>query len=502
MERDTTIHSVYRAVKTGTLNALWNRYKDHPATQVLNDIDFSDADYAEQLSELILSKASEVDFISSCTCGHLTGNFYDGEICPKCGEPVVNEMYHNGGNYPVRTWIRAPEELKYGWMSPIIYIWLEKWTSYNGRATKDRSKVQAYVRDILDPTRPLADFMKGWVQEAIERTGTPRGFNFLYENFERFIYSMLHEAPPNIIRKSSTANFFKAITLYKDKIWVRQFPILFNSLHAIINKEGSVTDKKRYVDSTVRHVFQAASDLSQISHRIDMNTISDRAFNSGIFRVYQNMMSYYADIQVKHLSGKTGLPRKHLFGARHHFSARALISPIAGEHCLDEIHLSWECSVNLFRPHIIGRLMHEFGMTPRDAFMKHHAALQTFDPDIYALLNRFIKESPHERGIPVLVCRNPSVSYLSVQLMYLSVVKSDPSDKTMGISARNLSGFNGDYDGDEMNLQLILEMDAVKYFKPLHGSVNFIDRNTPSVTSHFSVMKLDCLAINGFLGTI
>lgn len=499
---DDTIHNLYRVPRIPNFDKLWEKYKDHPSTHVLNDIDFSDADYPEQLSELILSKASEVDFISTCECGNLSGNFYDGEICPKCHTPVTNEMNHNGGNYPIRTWIKAPEELKYGWISPVPYMWLERWTSYNGRSSKDRTKIQAYVRDLIDPTRPIPPFMEKWVTERIEATGTPRGFNFLYENFDRFIQSMIYEAPPTFIRKAMTSNLFKAIMLYKDEMWVKQFPILFNSLHAIIGSEGSVTNRKRYVDSTVRHVFQAASDLSQIEHRMDMNTISDKAYNSGVFRVYQNMMSYYNDIQLKHQSGKTGLPRKHLFGARHHLSARTLISPIAGEHYLDEIHLSWECSVNLFRPHLIGRLIYEFGMTPRDAYSKHHAALQTFDPDIYALLNRFIKESPFDRGVPILVCRNPSVHYLSVQLMFLGKVKTDPADKTMGISARNTSGFNADYDGDEMNLLVIPEVAAVPFFKNLHGSVNMIDRNTISVTGHFGVMKLDTIALNGYLGTI
>lgn len=494
--------NILRALKLQDFDDLYEKYKDHPATTVLNDSDYNDADYAEKISEIVLSRSNEVDFISSCSCGHLNGNFFDGEVCPKCNTPVVNEMLSLGGNYPVRVWVRTPSALKYKKMlHPMVYLWLEKWTGYGGRQTKDRAKIKAYICDILDPSRPLPDFMKGWVTEHQKKTGTPRGFDLLYECFDRFIISMMYEAPSNILRKTSANNTLRALSLYKDKLWVSYFPILFNSLHAIINNDGSVTDKKRYVDSTIRHVFHAASALSYLEYQTSSKVITEHRCHSEIFKIYQSLISYGNDINTKHLNGKTGLPRKHLFGARHHLSVRALISPIASAHHLDSIHLSWETAVNLFRPHLMGRLLDEFNLSPADANKKHHTALQTYDPDIDMLLNRFIKESPFN-GIPILMCRNPSVSYLSVQLMYITVIKTDIADKTMSLSSRIASGYNADYDGDEMNLLLLPETESVKAWRNLHGSVNFMDRNYPSVTSHFSVMKSDLLALNGFLGEL
>lgn len=491
-------HSLYRVLKTSNFTKLYNDSRDHPATHVLNDIDFSDPDYAEQMSELVLSGASEVDFLSTCACGHLTGNFYDGEVCPICHEVVVNEMQQQSGRYPTRTWLAAPPELKHGWLSPVIYIMLEKWTAYNGKATKDRTKIQAYIRDLLDPTRPLPDFMKGWVEERVKITGTPRGFNFLYENFDRFIQSMLYEAPPNVVKKSITANLMKMLILYKDDLWCTHFPILFNSLHAIINDASSITNKRRYVDATVRHVFQSASDLSQLAQQTELGIISPKNYHSTVFKVYQNMMSYHCDIQDKQLSGKTSLPRKHIWGARHHLSSRSLISPISGQHTIDEIQPSWGCMVNMFRPHLMGRFMFEFNLTPRAAFAKHHEALQRYDPDVHMLLERFIVECPAP-GIPVLVCRNPSVSYLSVQLMYIKNIKTDPSDTTMSISSRILSGFGGDFDGDDMNAQLLPEMGSLAAFHNLHGSVNSMDRNLLGVTKHFGIMNADAVTYNSWL---
>lgn len=489
---------ILRALKLKDLEALFEEYKDHPMTSVLNDSDYNDADYAEKISELVLSRANDVDFISSCACGHFSGNFYDGEICPKCDTVVVNEMTTTGGSYPTRTWVRAPKQLEHGWMHPTAYMWLERWTSYGGKNTKDRAKIRSYIGDLIDPSKPLPDFMRPWVEEHQQATGTPRGFGLLYETFERFIHSMIHEAPANVTKKASTNNTLKALILYKDKLWVRHFPIMFNSLHAIINGEGSVTNKRRYVDSTVKHIFHAASALSYLEYQTGSRTMSDRRIHTEISKIYQSMISYYNSTTHKHINGKYGLPRKHVFGARHHLSVRALISPIASAHKLDDVHLSWETGVNLFRPHIMGRLMHEFGLTPSEAFNKHHAALQTYDKDIDKLIKRFIKESPF-RGVPVLVCRNPSVSYLSVQLMYLTQVKTDVADRTMSLSSRILSGFNGDYDGDEMNLLLLPETESIEAWKDLHGSVNFMDRNQPSVTKHFGIMKNDLLSLNGFL---
>ncbi len=60
-----------------------------------------------------------------------------------------------------------------------------------------------------------------------------------------------------------------------------------------------------------------------------------------------------------------------------------------------------------------------------------------------AIFRELIEESPY-MGIPVIFQRNPSLSRASAQLLYVTRVKTNPADNTIGVSTLVISGSNAD----------------------------------------------------------
>jgi hypothetical protein len=76
---------------------------------------------------------------------------------------------------------------------------------------------------------------------------------------------------------------------------------------------------------------------------------------------------------------------------------------------------------------------------------------------IGGILEELIADAPGGRGIPCLIGRNPSLLQGSIQKVYISRVKPDVKDNTIGISVLALPACNGDLDGDQMNGVLTID---------------------------------------------
>ncbi len=57
----------------------------------------------------------------------------------------------------------------------------------------------------------------------------------------------------------------------------------------------------------------------------------------------------------------------------------------------------------------------------------------------------------------MIVQRNPSLDRLSAQCFFITYVKKDPNINTVSMSVMTLKGPNADFDGDELNMLLILD---------------------------------------------
>jgi len=188
-------------------------------------------------------------------------------------------------------------------------------------------------------------------------------------------------------------------------------------------------------------------------------------------RTVSDMAKLYEEHVKTYLSAKEGILRKHMYGTRSHFTARCVIASLPGPHRHDEVWLPWGVGVTLFRPHIIN-LLDKKGFAYKKINSKLFRAVQHYDEDIAMCLDELIKSSKYDKGIPLLVQRNPSLSQSSANAVYCSRFKKEVDDTTMNISIMLTKMFSGDYDGDELNITLLLDNfmhDKLKTFSPYYN---------------------------------
>lgn len=415
---------------------------------VLNTIDFSEPGYSKRLSENVFSRSSDLDFIARCECEHLQGNYYIGDICPKCKTEVTLDMEAASGHLRHRAWISCPKEI-HGWLNPVVYMMLTRWLSYGKRirttntnargevTNKGKKRHGNYIDDILDVTSPILPELEGIV--------TGKGFNYFFENFDYLMDYFLYHHKQTANKKSRDLIAYM-LRDNRHKLFCRYLPILASALHPIVMSEGTSDNRRRYVDKNCQWVLSAAETLSYLEYSPRRNK-KPKEIESATYSAYQNHMAYVFDISSKQLSQKRSLPRMHIFGSRLHLSFRGVIVPIIGPHEMDEIQIPWMIAVNLLKLHLIGRLMRRYGMTMGQAYNRQQAALQKFDPLINQLMNEFIAECPY-KGLPCILNRNPSIRAGSLQLLFITSIKTDPHDETISVSSLILPLPNGDYDGD------------------------------------------------------
>lgn len=422
-----------RILKLIDFDKLYNQYKS--TAVILNRFDFNDANYSETLSEHLFSSTHDVDFVARCTCDYYHGNRYLDKICPICNTRVTLDMEAINGHLEFKTWLECPRSLSGGWLHPVVYHVLHKWLRAGGKRPKK------YLEEILNPNIPTSP--------EIADVITGKGFSYFHDNFDRIIeWFMFHYKPTASKPNVPVIQLF--LQKHRDLLFCRHLPVLASSLHPIVMGEGYGNNRRRFVDQSSQFVLLAASTLSYQQFSMKKYRRKD-ADEVAAWIAFEAHMSYLTDkdcgVAVRQLSKKKSLPRQHVFGTRLHETVRGVIVPLSGPHRIDEIHLPWSAAVNLFRPHIRGRLMRKYGMTLGEAATRQRRALVLYDPLIDKIMTDLIAECPYV-GHPCLFNRNPSIRTGSLQLLFITYVKKDPEDKTIEFSVLVATPFNADFDGD------------------------------------------------------
>ena len=434
-------------------------FRNSPGAVLLNKIDFSRPGYAEALNSKLYHQKTEMNFIASCECGYYEDNYYIGATCPVCKTLVVSPLSFNREHLPHTTWISAPEIIP-GFPHPTFYRTLHAWLRYN--------RTDSYIDAILNPAKPLPAVLAGFVKG--------RGFKYFHDNFDYLVEQFF-----TITKRANSMHIRRLMEKYRHLAFVRYLPALSSVLHPITAADESAESSRRYTDKDSQFFLEAVHQLSYIEHNHKKIRRGD-TLDIKLFEAYRSYMEYLSKITDRRLSKKASLLRRHMFGARFHWSFRAVIVPLTGPHRYDEIHVPWQVGVNTLRVHLLGRLMkrHKMPMSKAYALIKHAGA--AYDPLIDQLMKEFIAESERGGGLPVPTNRNPSLRKGATQLIYITKIKTDLADAAMGFSPLIVSAPNADYDGDSLNGLLLLESDAAEKYLTMHPSTNYFSYNAPTVS--------------------
>ena len=433
----------------------------------------------EEIIDIICDVGSDKsDTLARCSCDALVGNYYEGLICAKCNSKCISSLY---SNITIDTWLEIPNSITKV-LNPQVYIILSKWMGNN-------AKKVPYLDTIVN--------IKAELDEELKPHILGQGFNYFYSNFS----SIINHFANIRAKKPSTKALLKFLDNNKHNMWCTKLPTVSSILQPVTKANGFV----RYVYPNIGYLIKSIINLNGILLSEKMMNFSVNHIERHFFAVYSAFIDYVTTIAKERLPAKKHLLRKHIFGSRLHCTARSVAIPLIVNHEADDVHIPWKIGVSCWKYHIISMLINRHSHTIADAFNRVSKAINVYDHTIDKIMQTLIKECPY-KGLPVLINRNPSLQIGSIQLLFVTKIKPGftkpptlieedsvdnmiltggkvtnkvkykfPKEVTLAVddgtiasSPLIIAGFNLDYDGDELHVFPIFEMNMVPKLKVLH----------------------------------
>jgi DNA-directed RNA polymerase subunit beta' len=153
------------------------------------------------------------------------------------------------------------------------------------------------------------------------------------------------------------------------------------------------------------------------------------------------------------LKGKQGRFRQNLLGKRVDYSGRSVI--IVGPNLnLNQCGLPKDMALEMFKPFVL-REMISRGIAPNVKSAKN--MLERRPPEVFDILEEITKDHP------VILNRAPTLHKLSIQAFYPVLIEGS----AIRIHPAICSGFNADFDGDQMAVHIPLSKNAIREAKEL-----------------------------------
>ncbi len=398
---------------------------------VLNDLDDSSEEQRSQINRTIYTIQGDVfSNIPSCECGETTDAYNLGVKCGQCGTIVRRKIE---AKLEPLVWIRAPNNVR-PFMNPKFWQMLTEWFSKSGFSvlhylTDPRYEGHGKTND-QNKSRIVTDLQN--------RDITGRGWNYFHDNFDKIVEALFTLAS---VRKAGKKQadyepLYQLIKKERNSVFTQYLPMPNKALLVIEESDGR---KKR--EKNIDLVINAMRLMTGIDVETKITTQKSREVR--VVRVLDYLSDFYKDFD-KANAAKEGIWRKHVMGTRSHFASRCVISSLTGDHQYFELHFPWGAAVAMLRYHILNKLERKTNWNSLKAinFLNKHAL--EYHPLLDEIMQELIKETPYE-GIPVIHTRNPVLGYGSTQLMFITKVKTDVEDNTVGTSILAVVPWNLDF---------------------------------------------------------
>lgn len=440
------------------LDELFSQLPEEP--MIANDMDTTTEEGRAKLNALIYTKydGDSLSTVPQCTCGYLSGGSYEGMTCPKCGTDVVT--LHEKKIESV-LWLRPPQGVK-SFINPLCYqllksVLMEK----RGYSVLDWLTNTAYQPTSDDPPVVL----------RLMENNIERGLNYFCEHFDEIIDIITYNGRKNPLKKY--VDLLEFISMYRDAIFCQHIPMPSNLLFVVEENETG-----RYTDKSLLPIIDALRNIVAVSQHKKLSLVHRQNRTA---KANAKIAEFYVSFIRNVVCGKNGMCRQHLFGARTHFSARAVITSLSEPHHYTEVHLPWSLSIQLYSIHISNRLLAK-GMSPRDIENTLNNAALKYNPMIHEILNNLMVSCPYI-GLPILLQRNPTLAKPSAQLFYVTNFKTDVEINSISMSSVCLAGPNADFDGDALNLLSINDTYSAGKFEALSPHAGALDYGRPRTVS-------------------
>ncbi|PWU23301.1 DNA-directed RNA polymerase subunit beta' [Candidatus Cerribacteria bacterium 'Amazon FNV 2010 28 9'] len=184
------------------------------------------------------------------------------------------------------------------------------------------------------------------------------------------------------------------------------------------------------------------------------------------------------------LRGKQGRFRQNLLGKRVDYSGRSVIV-VGPELSLNQCGLPKEMALEMFRPYVLRELIKQ-GVAPNLKSAKH--VLERRSPEVFDFLEQIIQNHP------VLLNRAPTLHKLGIQAFLPVLIEGN----AIRLHPCVCSGYNADFDGDQMAVHVPLTEQAQEEARSLMMAKNNLLK--PSDGSPITVPNKD-MAMGAFYMT-
>ena len=407
-----------------------------------------------------------------CACGKYKGTKFKGIICDRCGVKVTHSR------------VRRKRMGHINLAAPIVHIWFFKAIPSHlgnllGMKTSDIEKV-VYFQDyvITDPgDTPLKErqvLTEDEYRQAYEDYGT--GFTAMMgaEAIKELLNILDLDALQVELRDGLKATKSKQ----KIKDLSKRLKIVEQIRHSDNNPEWMVMDVVPVIPPDLRPLVLlesgnfATSDLNDLYRRIinrnnRLKKLMDLNAPEVIIRNEKRMLQQSVDALFDNgrcrrpvlgssnrplksltdmIKGKQGRFRENLLGKRVDYSARSVIV-VGPELKLHQCGLPKKIALELYQPFIIRKLK-EHGLV--DTIKSAKKMLERRDPEVWDILEEVIYQHP------VMLNRAPTLHRMGIQAFEPTLVEGN----AIRIHPLVCTGFNADFDGDQMAVHLPLSVEA------------------------------------------
>ncbi|NJL31044.1 MAG: DNA-directed RNA polymerase subunit beta', partial [Phycisphaerales bacterium] len=407
-----------------------------------------------------------------CACGKYKGTKFKGIICDRCGVKVTHSR------------VRRKRMGHINLAAPIVHIWFFKSTPSRlgnllGMKTSDLEKV-VYFQDyvVIEPgDTPLKHkqvLTEDEYRKALEAHGSAFTANMGAEAVKEILVRMDLATTANDLREELKQTKSKQ----RIKELAKRLKIVEQIRGSENKSEWMVMDVIPVIPPDLRPLVLlesgnfATSDLNDLYRRIinrnnRLKKLMDLNAPEVIIRNEKRMLQQSVDALFDNgrcrrpvlgssnrplksltdmIKGKQGRFRENLLGKRVDYSARSVIV-VGPELKLNQCGLPKKIALELFQPFIIRKLK-EHGYA--DTIKSAKKMIERRDTEVWDILEEVIFQHP------VLLNRAPTLHRMGIQAFEPVLVEGN----AIKIHPLVCTGFNADFDGDQMAVHLPLSVEA------------------------------------------
>lgn len=337
-----------------------------------------------------------------CACGQYVGSQWEGETCPKCGTKIEYkdvDMLYTG-------WINL---YPYHIINPLHFHRLQSALSKKVLENIIASDNMITSNGVMRRYNNVIEVKKNQLMYH------NIGIDEFYHNFEEIMTYYLS-------KRKQKADLIERLIKEKDIVFCSKLPVYSTTL-----RPTSITMESYYFNSIDRQI----NPLVNMS--INLKTAPPIEVPLYLYQCQLRANEIWK-LNFQIIDGKHGWIRSNILGGCFNYSARSVIilDPTLK---LDEVDVPYKTFAKAYSGLIVKRLVRERGWSSTKAFNYIEQNFK-FNEDVYHIIEQIVAEEE----IPIVINRNPTITYGSILKMKIRRVKNDPDDLTLSLPSAILPG--------------------------------------------------------------